>query len=227
MRQLCRLLKVSRSWWYEQRAHGERSQAKEQREEVLAQQLRAYRLQFRGYGYRRMTQALRRAGEKINGKHVLRLMREHHLLCRTPHHRRRTTVPGDANLVAPNLLADRRASRPNEIWVSDITYIHLPGRFAYLATVLDLHTRVCVGWQVSERLKSSLVLEALRQAVEERHPPTGLILHSDRGCQYTSHAYQELARAPGRASQHVTQGDPIRQCLRGKFVWHPQTRRSR
>lgn len=65
----------------------------------------------------------------------------------------------------------------------------------YLATVLDVFTRVCVGWQLPERLETPLVLDTLQAAIEQRHPPAGLILHSDRGCQYTSYAYQELAAA--------------------------------
>ena len=195
MRQLCRILQINRGWWYAHRGQGEKRAEKQQCEEELCRRIAEIRQQFAGYGYRRVTVALRRAGEKINGKRVLRLLREHGWLCRARHRRRRTTVPGDQSLVAPNLLAGRQASRPNEIWVSDLTYIRLPERFVYLATFLDAYSRVCVGWKLSESLETQVVLDALHQAISARQPPAGLILHSDRGCQYTSHAYQDLAHS--------------------------------
>lgn len=193
VRQLCQILQVNRGWWYTHRAQAEQRAEKPQREEALCQRIKQIREQSAGYGYRRITWALRREGQKINGKRVLQLMREHSWLCQTRHRRRRTTLPGDQSLVAPNLVRGRQASRPQEIWVSDLTYIRLPDRFVDLATFLDVFTRSCVGWQLSESLETPVVLDALQQAISERQPPAGLILHSDRGCQYTSHAYQELA----------------------------------
>jgi putative transposase len=174
-----------------------------------------------------VTWALRRAGEKINGKRVLRLLRERGWLCKTRHRRRRTTLPGDQSLVAPNLLQDRRASRPQEIWVSDLTYIRLPERFIYLATFLDVFTRRCVGWQISESLETQVVLDALQKAIEERHPPAGLILHSDRGCQYTSHAYQNLARSFQAQVSMSRKGNPYDNAHAESLCGNPQTRGSR
>ncbi len=95
--------------------------------------------------------------------------------------------------VAPNLLKqDFSAQKPNEKWVSDITYVATDEGWLYLAVVMDLYSRMVVGWAISERMTSKLVIDALQMALWCRKPPRGLIVHSDRGSPYCSHAYQEL-----------------------------------
>ncbi len=95
--------------------------------------------------------------------------------------------------VAPNLLQQNfSAERPNEKWVSDITYVWTEEGWLYLAVVMDLYSRMIVGWAMSERMTSQLVIDALQTAIWRRKRPQGVIIHSDRGSQYCSHDYQKL-----------------------------------
>jgi transposase InsO family protein len=104
---------------------------------------------------------------------------------------RKTTIHNLADTVAPNSL-DRNftASRPNERWVTDITYVWTAQGWAYLAVILDLFSRAVVGWALDSTLETSLVDRALDVALTHRRPEAGLLHHSDRGCQYTSQSYR-------------------------------------
>ena len=110
--------------------------------------------------------------------------------------------------VAPNLLnQDFSAQKPNEKWVSDITYVWTDEGWLYLAVVMDLYSRMVVGWAISERMTSKLVIDALQMALWRRKPLKGLILHSDRGSQYCSRAYQKLFIAHGLICSMSKRGD--------------------
>lgn len=148
-------------------------------------------LDFPGYGYRRVTKALQRDGWVINHKRVLRIMREESLLCQLKRRFVPTTDSRHGLQTYPNLLADLALSAPDQAWVADITYIHLPATFAYLAAILDAYSRRCVGWELSRCIDTHLTLAALERALALRQPPPGLIHHSDRGVQYASSAYVE------------------------------------
>jgi len=107
-----------------------------------------------------------------------------------------TTVSDPSKKPAPNILAqDFKADAPNQKWVADITYLPVAGGWVYLAVVMDLFSRKIVGWEMSNRLTTPIVTEALRKAIESRRPESGTLLHhSDRGCQYTSDAFQGILR---------------------------------
>jgi len=107
-----------------------------------------------------------------------------------------TTITDPSKKPADNILnQDFKADGPNQKWVTDITYLPLASGFVYLAVVLDLFSRKVVGWKVSDNLATPLVSSALREAIEQRKPATSeLLLHSDRGCQYTSDEYQTQLR---------------------------------
>src|SRR5690242_3043580 len=143
-------------------------------------------LEFPGYGYRRVTQALRRVGWQVNHKRVLRLMRQESLLCHLQRHFVVTTNSAHGYRTYPNLLAQARLSAVAQAWVADITYVRLPTTFVYLACVLDACSRRCVGWHLSRQIDTRLTLAALQMALETRQPPPGWIHHSDRGVQYAS-----------------------------------------
>ncbi len=186
--QLCHLFEVSRSWYYEHRGHPEN----DEEETALRDRIEEIILEFPGYGYRRVTHALHREGKQINHKRVLQIMREESLLCRI----KKSFVIKTTNSrhrfpVYPNLLADFVLTAPDQAWVSDFTYIRLRSAFVYLACILDAFSRRCVGWYLSRDMTTQLTLMALRRAINERHPPAGLIHHSDRGMQYASHEYIE------------------------------------
>ena len=108
-----------------------------------------------------------------------------------PRKHRKTTIQNPADSAAPNSLnRDFTASRPNERWVTDITYVWTSEGWSYLAVILDLFSRSVVGWALASTLETSLVERALDMAITQRCPEEGLVHHSDRGCQYTSHCYQ-------------------------------------
>jgi putative transposase len=130
----------------------------------------------------------------LNAKKVLRLMREDNLLAQRkapflkPPAERPTGV-----LVVPNLVRGLVPSAPDQIWVADITYVHLARTFAYLAVILDAFSRKAVGWAFENTLDASLAIAALEKAIEGRKPQRGsLIHHSDRGVQYASIAYRQI-----------------------------------
>lgn len=148
-----------------------------------------------GYGYRRVTLRLRGLGYNINHKRVLRLMRLEKLLWRPrPRFTPATTDSRHGFMVYPNVLKSLIVRRLNQVWVSDITYIHCGhDRFGYLAVVLDAFSRRCVGWALQGYLDTRLTLEAIQRALHSRMPP--LVHHSDRGRQYASDEYIAVLKA--------------------------------
>lgn len=137
----------------------------------------------RRYGYRRITAELRRRGMRVNHKRVARLMREDNLLAVQP---RAFVVTTDAQHdleVYLNLASRLTLTGINQLWVADITDIRLKGEFVYLAVLLDAYSRKVVGWAVDRTLAARLPIAALTHALAERHPPPGLVHHSDRGVQ--------------------------------------------
>ena len=202
---LCELFSVSRSWYYERRSQPE----SDAQEIALRDQIERIILEFSGYGYRRVTHALKRQGWEVNHKRVLRIMREESLLC---HLKKRfvvtTTNSRHGFPVYPNRLADRVLTAPDQAWVADLTYIRLRSAFVYLACILDACSRRCVGWHLSRDMTTQLTLAALRQAIEQRHPPPGLIHHSDRGVQYASHDYVEQLEQIGAQISMSAVGNP-------------------
>jgi putative transposase len=150
-------------------------------------------LKHRFYGYRRVTATLRRQGMVVNAKKVQRLMREDNLLAqrKAPFLKPPTERPSGF-LIVPNLVRGLVPSAPDQIWVADITYVHLAKAFAYLAVILDAFSRKAVGWAFENTLDASLAIAALEKALDARKPqPGSLIHHSDRGVQYTSIAYRQ------------------------------------
>jgi putative transposase len=108
---------------------------------------------------------------------------------------KRTTTGARDPVAAPDLVARKpTAEHPDEKWCGDITYVKTWDGWAYLATVIDLHSRKIVGWAVADHMRTDLVTAALDMAVTTRNPPPGVIFHSDRGAQYTSRAFDEYCR---------------------------------
>jgi putative transposase len=148
--------------------------------------------EFEFYGYRRVGAALRQQGMVVNHKKIRRLMREHDL---QPRARRRFVATTDSNhdgRIFPNLAKDILPSGPDQLWVSDITYVALPTRFVYVAVILDAWSRLIVGYAVGRSIDVRLTAAALRAAIERRQPPVGCVHHSDRGSQYAAQIYREM-----------------------------------
>lgn len=190
---LCAAFDVSRAGFYfwRQRGPSERDRI----DEALGAEIdRLFVRHRRTYGSPRLHRALRRAGHACGRHRVARLMRRQGLAGRVRGRRRPFTTDSDHEQpIAPNRLGQRTAAveRPNEVWAADITYVPTDEGWLYLAGVLDLGSRRVVGWAMGEGLETSLPMDALRMALRRRQPASGLLHHSDRGCQYASEAYRE------------------------------------
>lgn len=159
---------------------------------ALKQLINEIASEFPFYGYRRMTKELQHRGEQVNHKRVLRIMREDNLLCRRKKAFKPVTTNSNHSFkIYPNLAKDMVVTGLNQLWVADITYIHLPRGFAYLAAILDLFSRKCIGWSLSRNIDTYLTLTALNRAVVARQHLgfSNLVHHSDLGVQYASIEY--------------------------------------
>ena len=192
---MCRVLQVTRSGYYAWREREPSLRARE--EQRLRLEVRAIHRWAHGrYGSPRVHAELRARGECVSRKRVARLMRQDGLRGKK---RRRFVVTTNSEHtypVAPNVL-DRKFSvdevkGPDQVWVSDITYVPTRGGWLYLAVILDLASRLVVGWSMGETLESQLAIDAFKMALDRRSPGEGLLHHSDRGVQYASNAYREL-----------------------------------
>jgi len=158
------------------------------------------------YGSRRLTHQLRRKPYEyaVNRKHIQRLMRKKGLLRPVKHRKVRTTDSQHPYLRYPNLVKDLEITHPDQVWVSDITYVRLHDEFVYLAIILDVFTRAIRGWCLSRSIDLQLTLDTLHMALEQHDPPQ--IHHSDQGLQYAAHAYVNLLQAHGVQISMATVG---------------------
>lgn len=190
---MCQVLKVSRSGYYawRQRVPSQREMADA---ELLVVIQEIFATSQATYGSPRIHMELRAQGIRVGRKRVARLMRQNGLKVTARRKKRVVTTDSDHDLpVAANLLdRDFSATRPNEKWVADITYVRTDAGWLYLAVVMDLFSRCIVGWAMRSDLSQALVLSALHMAITNRQPEAGLLHHSDRGSQYCAHAYRQL-----------------------------------
>jgi putative transposase len=190
---MCRVLRVSRSGYYAWLKRP--TSSREMADQALSQHIKEIHQQSRQtYGSPRIQAELAENGVNCGHKRVARLMHDEELFAKQSRKFRVITTDSAHNYpVAPNLLdQDFSASRPNEKWLTDITYIPTAEGWLYLAVVLDLYSRRIVGWAMSDSLERHLVIAALQMALKMRQPSPGLLHHSDRGSQYASEAYQAL-----------------------------------
>lgn len=192
VRLMCRVLEVSPAGFYAYRQRPETWRA--MLDDVLMARIRiAFADSGETYGAPRVLLELRAEGWPTSTKRVARLMRTAGLVARSPKRRRVVTTDSNhADPIAPNRLArqfDVHGVAVNRIWVGDITYVPTREGFLYLATVLDLGSRRCVGWSMRDTMDVALVTSALQMACEARRPAPGLIFHSDRGSQYAAEAF--------------------------------------
>jgi putative transposase len=194
----CCLLEVSRAAYY-QRRNGDPS-IREVTDAELTKKITTVHAESKGtYGSPRVHRELRKRGVACGKRRVSRLMRTAGLEGRCKKRWRKTTVVDPAAERARDLI-QRHFGPCEELdrrYVGDITYISTWEGWAYLATVIDLASRRVVGWAVADHMRTELVEDALQMAFVTRRPAAGVIFHSDRGCQYTSRDFGELARANG------------------------------
>lgn len=198
LRGLCALLEVSPSGYY--RWLNGRPTTRQREDQALATQIAAAHRASRGnYGTPRIVKELQDQGTRISRRRCSRLMRAQNLRGRKKHCRcPRTTESRHDRPVAENRLAQRPPpTGPNQIWVTDITYLRTAEGWLYLAALLDAWSRRIVGWACAPTLHASLPLAALRNAMHGRQPPPGLLHHSDRGSQYADADYLKALAAAG------------------------------
>lgn len=215
---VCRCLKVSRSAYLEWL----RAQPKpeDQFEAAVRGEIRKVAAELPFYGYRRMTKELHHREIKANHKLVFRLMRVENLLCRKRKFRLCTTDSNHNLRVYPNLAKGLMVAAVNQLWVADITYIRLEREFVYLAAVIDVFSRRCIGWALSRDIDTRLALAALDKALTERSGAdlTGLIHHSDRGVQYASQEYVERLQAHSIQISMSRTGNPYDNAFAESFM---------
>ncbi len=205
---MCKLLEVSRSGYYAWLKREESSRARENRL-LLAEIREIHKESRRTYGAPRVQAELRRRGRRVGKNRVARLMDENGLQSRVRRRFRPKTTDSNHKLpVAKNLLKDRSPTTAlDEVWVADITYIRTDEGWLYLASVLDLHSRLVVGWSMKDTLRVELTLDALDMALKVRDPATGLIHHSDRGSQYAAKDYQKILDKHGLVASMSRKGN--------------------
>lgn len=162
---------------------------------------------FYHYGHRKIKSILnRKYGINVNRKTVQKIMQKFEIQCQVKKKRQKYTC-GESNIIVPNTLnRNFKASRLNEKWVTDITYLPYGSTMLYLSTIMDLYNNEIVAYKIGTSQDINLVLDTLREAVELRKP-VGLLLHSDQGSVYTSHAYQNLAKEKGITTSMSRKGN--------------------
>lgn len=220
---MCELLSVSRSGYYDSvdRPLSQRAQRTAKIHESVRQ---VFEESHTIYGPAKIAQELQKRAELETAclNTVSQAMQEMGLKSRVSKAFTPTTTKSDpSKKPAPNVL-DRQftATKANQKWVTDITYLLTSAGWVYLAVVIDLFSRKVVGWQLGDSLATTLVSEALRQAIESRRPQRGeLLCHSDRGCQYTSDDYQKTLRTLGIECSMSRTGNCYDNAVAERFFW--------
>ena len=218
---ICQTLDVSASAYY-QRQTGERSDRSVEDERLLAVIRTTHAKNYFAYGYRRMWKALTRAGEPAPRCQVQRLMAEHGIVGAKRRGRPWKTTKADPGaLRSPDLVKrDFTASAPNRLWVGDFTYLRCWEGVLYFSFVLDVFSRMIVGWQLASNMRTTLVLDALRMALGLRAPGADfqLVAHTDAGSQYTSADYTQVLDDHEVLASIGTVGDALDNALAESFV---------
>jgi len=218
---ICAILGVSVSAYYE-RASGRRSTRSIEDERLLQRIIELHEANYAAYGYRRTWKALLRAGEDVGRDRVRRLMREHGIqgAKRRGKPWRTTRSESAAHRPADLVQRDFQASRPDQMWFADFTYLRCWEGLVFFAFVIDAYSRRIVGWQFAAHMRTTLVLDALKMALHQRHPgaDVALIQHTDAGSQYTSYDYTQTLQDHGVLASIGTVGDALDNAVAESFV---------
>lgn len=189
---LCRVLEVARSGYYAWQRHG--PSLREQQDDVLAGKIvTIFKESRKTYGSPRVIRELHKKGYHPSRKRVARLMAQNSLIARPRPRFTLTTQANESHLASPNLLArDFYAAAPNLKWAADITYLPTLEGDLYLAVILDLFSRRVVGWSMQSTLAAELAVRALEMAIQVRQPSSALLVHSDRGSQYSAGDFRRM-----------------------------------
>jgi transposase InsO family protein len=210
IRTLCEALDVSPSGYYDWQERRLCPGARALENRALTKAILQLHQQSRKtYGSPRILMELRKQGARHGRARVCRIMQQEGLCGRQKgRYHVQTTDSNHDQPIAPNLLPQvPKAAAPNQIWVADITYIKVPEGWLFLAAILDLYSRRIVGWAMSQRIDTALVLDALRMALLHRNPPASLLFHSDRGVQYASGDYRRALAQAGLVASMSRKGN--------------------
>lgn len=208
VRRACRLLDVRRQGYYEYQKRKDSVRRKRDRE-LTTKIKNIFYESDRIYGARKIRERLRRSGDRVSRRRVRRLMDDAGLVPVTWRRRVQTTVSDPKAAPFPNLLRqDFRVALPNLTWVSDFTYVSTDEGWLYVCSFVDLFSRRVVGWETSDTIDRNLAIAAFRNAVENRHPGKRLVIHTDRGCQYTSWDFRREVAAIGGIQSMSRPGTP-------------------
>lgn len=210
-------MKVSRQGFYSYLRRGKSNLAIEN--EVLCEKIKESYENSKGlYGSPRIAEELNKKGIFTSKNRVARLMQKMKLQAKTYKRKKGNYRKISENLLKENLLNQNfKSNKKNEIWAGDITYIPLQNKYIYLASFLDICTRKVVGWHVSRKIDEELVLKAFRNSIVREKDLKGLIIHTDRGSQYTSKRYQNEVREIGAVSSMSRAGNPYDNALMESF----------
>jgi transposase InsO family protein len=184
----------------------------------LRQAIQAIAADMPAYGYRRITAQLARNGVVANHKRVLQLMRKDGLLCARKPAFVKTIQSQHSFTVYPNLVPTLSIDGPDQLWVADITYIHLRRDRFYLAVILDAFSRRVIGWQMDSTLGAQLTVAALQKALAQRTITPNLVHHSDRGTQYAANVYVNLLKEQGIRISMSRSGNPYDNAQAERFI---------
>ena len=194
MQVVCQVLQLSRSAYYNWLS-GKSKSSNQKQNQVQTSVIATFQQHRRRYGVRRLVVELKAKGINVGSYQVRQVLQKNGLRAIQP----RSFVPRTTDSrhpypISPNLLLEQPLpTAPNQVWVGDITYIAMAnGAFLYLAVWLDLYSRRIIGWQLEDNMKEELVMAAFKKACQNRSPPQGLIIHSDRGGQYAGNAFRKL-----------------------------------
>ena len=211
---ICRILPIAPSTYYEhrkKRLEPEQRSARAKRDEELEVDIRRVWEESQGgvYGARKVWEQLLREDVDVARCTVERLMRKMGLKGVSRGAAFKVTTVADEDAARPDDLVERHfeATRPNELWVADFTYVATWRGFVHVAFIVDVFARVIVGWRVSTSMQTDLVLDALEQAIHDRRPTEPLVHHSDRGSQYLSIRYSDRLLEAGIDASVGTVGD--------------------
>jgi putative transposase len=218
---VCHTLGVSVSAYYE-RASGRRSERQVEDERLVRKISELHEANYYAYGYRRTWKALLRAGENVGRDRVRRLMRQNGIQGAKRRGKPWRTTKPDPKAKRPADLVQRdfTASRPDEKWFADFTYLRCWEGLVFFSFVIDAHSRKIVGWQFASHMRTTLVLDALRMALHQRQPgaEVALIQHTDAGSQYTSYDYTQTLHDHGVLASIGTVGDAYDNAVAESFV---------
>ncbi len=224
-RSACATLEVSPSIYYQWK----KKPSIPDKDAPILTEIRDIAREFSRYGYRRMTKELHRRNKQVNHKKVHRLMKQHKLLVKCKKYTPKTTQSNHNLPRYENLAKEKEVTTQNQVWVSDITYIPLEKGFVYLALIMDLFSRMIVGWDLSRNVDTNLTLTALNRAVNLRGVGNvkECIHHSDHGRQYLAETYmkklEQLGMLPSMGeignSYDNAHAESLNKTVKNEEVW--------